>query len=136
MCTVYVFRFPRGVSRHHPPLPPSIPVKRPLSSSIKIRKKKRVGRNTRGVLCTLVYCTYIIIIYIYINARVCVWRTVVGGGHVEPGQRDFYPSHSAHSPNSCTRFDSIPLYTLSTLSRVRALTRPQSGTRSSARSAL
>jgi len=138
---VYVFRFPRGVSRHHRPYHPTpreTAVKLFHRKKIKKERKKRVGRNTRRILCIhSVYCTYIIIIiYIYVNARVCVWRTVVGGGHVEPGQRDFYPSHSAHSPNSCTRLGSIPLYiilyTLRTRSCIRALTRPQPGTPSSA----
>jgi len=104
-------------------------VKRPLSSSIeknKKGKKKNVLVEIHDAYCvyTIVYCTYIIIIIIYIyNTRVCVWRTVVGGGHVEPGQRDFYPSHSAHSPNSCTRLGSIPLYIMLYTLRSRSCVR-------------
>lgn len=52
--------------------PPSTTTLHPRETAVKLfhknKEKKRVGRNTRGVLCTLVlvYCTYIIIIYIYI----------------------------------------------------------------------
>lgn len=118
MCLYFDSPHPEGFSIVlHPPSIITRETAVKLFHKIKINKKKkkeRVGRNihdARIIVYTLeCICMYIIlcIIHVCINARVCVWRTVVGGGHVEPGQRDFYPSHSAHSPNSCMYTVSVP----------------------------